>query len=91
MKKLSRKVKFEPSCDKTNNLGFRPCATQTGLYSHRSRLETGNFRFKKKRDCTICLAKTTSRLSRSWSAPLFSYIQIVGFLMRHIVGFLMRL
>ena len=28
----------EPSHEKTNNLGFRPGQTQTGLYSHRSRL-----------------------------------------------------
>ena len=26
--------------EKTNNLGFRPGLTQTGMYSHRSRLET---------------------------------------------------
>ena len=25
--------------EKTNNLGFRPGLTQTGLYSHRSRVE----------------------------------------------------
>ena len=31
---------FEPVRDKTNNLGFPPGPTQTGLYSHRSRLET---------------------------------------------------
>ena len=29
----------EPVHEKTNNLGFRPGPTQTGLYSHRSRLE----------------------------------------------------
>ena len=44
--------------EKTNNLGFRPGPTQTGLYSHRSRLEALNFRFKKKKDCTIHVAKT---------------------------------
>ena len=30
---------FEPLHAKTNNLGFRSGPTQTGLYSHRSRLE----------------------------------------------------
>ena len=30
---------FEPSHEKTNNLGFRPGQTQTSLYSHRSKLE----------------------------------------------------
>ena len=30
---------FEHSHEKTNNLSFRPGPTQTGLYSHRSRLE----------------------------------------------------
>ena len=29
----------EPLHEKTNNLGFRPGLTQTGLFSHRSRLE----------------------------------------------------
>ena len=33
------KMKIEPSHQKTNILGFRPGLTQTGLYSHRSRLE----------------------------------------------------
>ena len=26
---------FEPRCEKTSLRGFRPCPTQTGLYSHR--------------------------------------------------------
>ena len=30
---------FEPVHDKTNNLGFRPGPTQTGLYKHRRWLE----------------------------------------------------
>ena len=30
--------KFEPSREKTNNLGFRPGPTQTRLYSHRTKL-----------------------------------------------------
>ena len=30
---------IEPSHEKTNSLGYRPFLTQTGLYSHSSRLE----------------------------------------------------
>ena len=30
---------FEPVHEKTNNLGFRPGLTQTGLYKHRRWLE----------------------------------------------------
>ena len=32
---------FEPSHEKTNNLGFRPGPIQTWLYSHRRWLEAG--------------------------------------------------
>ena len=32
-------ISCKPVCEKTNNLGLRPGLTQTGLYSHRSRLE----------------------------------------------------
>ena len=32
-------IEFEPLQEKTNNLSSRQCPTQTGLYSHRSRLE----------------------------------------------------
>ena len=56
---------FEPVCEKTNNLGFRPGLTQTGLYSHRSRLEAWNFRCRKERDSTICVAKSTVHLLHS--------------------------
>ena len=31
---------FEPVHEKTNNLGFRPGPTRTGLYRHRIKLET---------------------------------------------------
>ena len=37
---------IEPVHEKTNNLGFRPGLTQTGLYNHRICLEAGNFVFK---------------------------------------------
>ena len=63
-------IKNEPVRDKTNNLGFRPGPTQTGLYCHRSRLETGNFGFKKKRDCTIHVAKTKALISFAVTAKL---------------------
>ena len=33
--------------EKTNNFGFRPGSTQTGLYSQRRWLETGSFGFIK--------------------------------------------
>ena len=37
----------EPPHQETSNVGFRSGLTQTRLYSHRSRLETLIFRFKK--------------------------------------------
>ena len=59
-----------PVRDKTNNLGFRPGPTQTGLYSHRCRLETLNFGFKKKRDCTSPEAKTKALINFAVTAKL---------------------
>ena len=56
--------------EKTNNLGFRPGPTQTGLYSHRKWLEAGNFGFRKKRDCTIHVAKTKALISFAVTAKL---------------------
>ena len=44
---MGRKTGSEPVHEKTNNLGFRPGPTQTGLYSHRRWLEAGNFGFRK--------------------------------------------
>ena len=61
---------FEPVRDKTNNLGFRPGLTQTGLYKHRRRLEALNFGFQKKRDCTIRVAKTKALISFAVTAKL---------------------
>ena len=65
-----------------SNLGFRPGPTQTGMYSRSSRLETGNFEFKKKRDCTIRVAKTKALISFAVTAKLvcafvFAYMQII--------------
>ena len=56
--------------EKTNNFGFRPGPTQTGLYSHRIKLEASNFRFKKKRDCIIRVAKTKVLISFAVTAKL---------------------
>ena len=60
----------EPVREKTNNLGFRPGPTQTGLYSHRKRLEASNVRFKKKRDSTIRVAKPKTLISCAVTAQL---------------------
>ena len=61
---------FEPSHKKTNNSGFQPGSTQTGLYSLRSRLEARNFRFKKKRNGTIHVAKIKMLISCAVTAQL---------------------
>ena len=37
-------IPYEPRCEKTGLRGFRPCPTQTGLYSHRRWLEAKKFR-----------------------------------------------
>ena len=74
----------EPQCEKTGLQGFRRGATQMGLCSHRKVLESLNLEFKKKRDCSIGVAKTKAlflRLPRSWSAPLFLHRQKSSFLM----------
>ena len=47
---------YESRCEKTGLRGIWP--TQTGLYSHRRWLEARNFGLRKKRDCTIRVAKT---------------------------------
>ena len=39
-----------PGREKTGLLGFRPGLTQTGLYSHRKRLEALDFGFKKRKN-----------------------------------------
>ena len=41
---------------------FRPGPTQPSLYNHRRWLEAGNFGSRKKRDCTICVAKMKADL-----------------------------
>ena len=49
---------------------FPNSPTQIRLYSHRSRLETLNFGIKKKRKCTICVAKTKVLISFEVTAKL---------------------
>ena len=44
--------------------------SDTSLQSQRSRLEARNFGFKKKRDCTICVAKTKTLVSCAVTAQL---------------------
>ena len=50
--------------------GFRPGPTQIDLYSHRKELEASNFGFKKKRNCTIRVAKTKALISFAVTAKL---------------------
>ena len=61
---------YEPRCEKTSLRGFRPGPTQTRLYSYRRWLETGNFEFRKKRDCTIHVAKTKALISFALTTKL---------------------
>ena len=53
--------RYEPVREKTNNLGFRPGPSYTGLHS---------LRLKKKKDCTIRLAKTKALISCALTAQL---------------------
>ena len=50
--------------------GFRPCPTQTGLYNHTRWLEAGNFGSRKKRECTIRVAKTKALIRFAVTAKL---------------------
>ena len=56
---------------KPNRLSFRPSLTQTELYKHRRWLETGNFGFRKYRDCTIRVVKTKGLISFAVTTKLF--------------------
>ena len=72
---------FEPRCEKTGLRGFRPGPTQTGLYNYRRWLEAWNFVYRKKRDCTIYVAKTKALISFAVTAKLicvfvFAYAKI---------------
>ena len=63
-------IKFEPVREKTYNFGFRPGPTQTELHSHRKWLEAGNFGCRKKKNCTIHVAKTKALISFAVTAKL---------------------
>ena len=63
-------VLFEPRCEKTGLRDFRPGPTQTGLYSYRRWIEASNFGFRKKRGCTIRMAKTKALISCAVTAQL---------------------
>ena len=74
-------ISFGPRRKKTGLRGFQTGKTQTGLYSHRSRLAASNFGFKKKRNCTILVAKTKALISCAVTAQLicafvFAYAKI---------------
>ena len=51
----------EPRREKTGIRDFRPATTQTGMYSHRRRLEAGNFGYK--RNCTTLVPKANALIS----------------------------
>ena len=54
------------------------------FYQNKRWLEAGNFGFRKKVNCTICVAKTKALISFAVTASLFSRMQNVGFLMRRL-------
>ena len=67
-------MSFEPVCEKINNLGFLPGPTQTVLHKHRRWQEAGNFGFRKKRNCTIRVAKTKGLITAKLiCAFIFAY------------------
>ena len=68
------KLRRETTCLR----GFRPGLPQTGLYNNRRCLEALNFRFRKKRDCTIYVAKTKALISCAVTAQL-----ICGFVLAY--------
>ena len=62
-----------------------PGLKQTEVYKHRRLLETGNFGFRKKRNCTIQVQKTKALISLAVTAKpicafVFSHKQKPGFL-----------
>ena len=63
----------EPRCEKTGLQGFRPGPTQTELYCNRRWLEACNFVCRKKKDCTIRLAKTMALISFAYAKSRFSH------------------
>ena len=54
---------YEPGSERTSLRGPWPGQTQTRLCSHRRWLEAWNFEFRKKRDCSIHVAKWKALIS----------------------------
>ena len=72
---------YGPRRQKTGLRGFRLGPTKTGLCSHRRCLEAWKFGFRKKRKCTIKVAKTKALISFAVTAKLicvfvFAYAKI---------------
>ena len=72
---------YEPRWEKNGLRGLRPGPTQTGLYSRKRWLEASNFVFRKRRYCTIRVAKTKVLISFAVTAKVicvfvFAYAKI---------------
>ena len=65
----ARRPQDELQRKKTGLREFRPGLTQTELYKHR-RLESGTFKLRKYRNCTIRVAKTKALISFAVTAKL---------------------
>ena len=61
---------FEPRHEENQQCGFWPGLTQTRLYSYWRWLEAWNFVFRKKRYCSIQVAKTKALISFAVTAKL---------------------
>ena len=68
------KIIFEPTNEKP-----KPGPIQIDLYSNRRKLEAGNFEYKKRRNCTMRVAKTKALISCAVILPLFSLMQLLVF------------
>ena len=75
-------VTNEPSHEKTNSLGFRPCPTQTDLYGVKSRLEALNFG-RKNKQYYLCSDNKGAGHFLSYCTA-FSNMQIDVFLVRRL-------
>ena len=67
---LSLSVRKPTIWVENQQFGFQQGLTQTGLYSHKRFLEAGNFGLRKKRNCTIRVAKTKALISFAVTAKL---------------------
>ena len=66
-------ISFERRHEKTCIPGFPPGPIHIRLYNHRGWLEVGNFRLRKKRDCTMIENKGTDELHGYCAAELLFY------------------